>query len=127
MQYQIGDKLRRPGFPTYHDGIYVGPSSLYGEDVVHGDKAAGVVRLVRLSEFAAGQRAEVVSRARSRQDGWAIRQRALSLIGRRYDLLNFNCEHLANYAQTGVPFSPLVGGAIAVGIVGLILLGASRT
>lgn len=53
-----------------------------------------------------------------------VAQRALSLLGKNYDLLNFNCEHLANYAQTGRVASPMVAAAVIVGLVALVLLGS---
>lgn len=48
-------------------------------------------------------------------------QRALSLIGQPYDLLKFNCEHLAYYAQTGVPRSPQLAAAFVLGIICLVV------
>jgi hypothetical protein len=53
--------------------------------------------------------------------------RALSLIGQPYNLLKFNCEHLAYYAQTGVPRSPQLaaGLAVALAIVFLVAMGSS--
>jgi hypothetical protein len=51
-----------------------------------------------------------------------IVQRALSLLGERYDLILFNCEDLANYAQTGVAYSPqvLFFGLAIVGAAALL-------
>ena len=51
-----------------------------------------------------------------------IADRALSLLGTRYHLLNFNCEHAANWAQTGRPESPQLKGAFAVGAIIIFLI-----
>ena len=50
-----------------------------------------------------------------------ILHRALSLVGKKYDLLTFNCEHAANLAQVGKAESPQVRGfvVIALALIGL--------
>lgn len=123
MRLEIGDKLQASRGLYYHYGIYVGHCGPYGEDVVHNDKDGGV-RLVHWETFAAAQPVEVVWRAPSWYAGWMVRGRAVSLLGKQYDLLNFNCEHLANYAQSGAPASPQLAGIVVLSIVGALALAA---
>lgn len=125
MQVQVGDKLRIPGFPgTLHYGIYVGSTREALRGVVHNAKGLGVV-ISELEEFAAGHAVVVETRV---MGGWWIQrrvaQRALSLLGRNYDLMNFNCEHAATWAQSGEARSPQVSGYVlaALLLVGLCAL-----
>jgi hypothetical protein len=48
--------------------------------------------------------------------------RAVSLHRENYDLINFNCEHFANYVQYNIPFSKQVGTARKV--VGTLIVGS---
>jgi hypothetical protein len=65
-----------------------------------------------METFSGGRPVRVISRVvGSVFDQEQVVQRALSLVGQRYDLLNFNCEHVAYYAQTGVAKSPQLGFA----------------
>jgi hypothetical protein len=125
MNIHVGDKLRIPGFPgTLHYGIFVGSTRGFFRGVVHNAKGLGVV-LSEFDEFATGH--PVVIETRVTGGWWAQRQvahRALSLIGRSYDLVNFNCEHAATWAQSGEAKSPQVGGYLlaALLLVGLLAL-----
>jgi len=114
VRLQIGDKIRVKGtIGVDHYGIYVGPRGGYGENIVHNDKAGGV-RLVHLRDFSGGQPVIIEARVvngRSAQE--TVAQRALSLLGTEYDLISFNCEHLANYAQLGIGFSPQLQQGVA--------------
>ena len=50
-------------------------------------------------------------------------ERAYSKIGNKLDYINFNCEHFANYVQTGKFTSSYVNiGKIGVGIIGTLIL-----
>ena len=51
-----------------------------------------------------------------------------ALVGRSYNLVNFNCEHFANLIQIGVPVSRQVGAAAFVALlgIGLLAIGGSR-
>jgi hypothetical protein len=108
---------------TRHVGIYAA-----GRGFVHNDKAC-CVALVDEATFTGGRKMRILSRV---VGGWfeqeQVVQRALSLIGQPYDLLKFNCEHLAYYAQTGVPRSPQLatGFAVLLGIFFLVALGRSQ-
>ena len=48
------------------------------------------------------------------------------MIGKPYDVLASNCEHLVNYAQTGVAFSQTVRAIGAVALVGGLIWAGSR-
>jgi len=122
MTPQIGDKIRMHGLMgVSHYGIYVGPRGPNGEDVVHNDKHNGV-ELVTFKKFSRGKEVTVVARvAESLDEQREIMARALSMLGRRYELLSFNCEHAANYALSGTAMSEKVNGALAVGVMGGLL------
>lgn len=129
MVIQTGDKIQRPGpLGTWHVGIYLGRDA-WGQDwVIHNDKG-GYVKEDLLTTFAAGFQVQFVQRAAT--TWWEQEQivaRARSLLGKKFDLINFNCEHFANYAQTGKAHSPqLWFAAGAVALFSLIVLGvASR-
>jgi len=48
--------------------------------------------------------------------------RALSLVGNMpYDLLTANCEHVATYAETGVPESRQVSVVLGFAMAGLLI------
>lgn len=50
-------------------------------------------------------------------------KRAVSLHREKYDLINFNCEHFANYVQYNIPFSKQVGTASK--ILGTVIVGSA--
>ena len=100
----VGDKIWRRGpLDVKHYGVYVGPRGPRGEDVVHNEKLGGVVWTF-LDDFAAGRPVYVETRA-APGDAENVVHRAVALIGRRFDLLLFNCEHAATAAQEGQPRS----------------------
>jgi hypothetical protein len=74
------------------------------------------VRLTTWSEFANGL--VYIERRASPRYADVVVRRAHSLLGKKYDLLAFNCEHFANFAAVGVKASPQVqrAGLIAGGI-----------
>jgi hypothetical protein len=74
-----------------------------------------------LETFADGQPVSLLKRvARNRQEQNLIIARAQSLLGQKFDLWKFNCEHLVTYALAGAPQSPQLGFALG----GILLLGA---
>lgn len=122
MSFQIGDKIQRQGpLGTFHVGIYLGWDGFGREWVIHNAKG-GEVAETPLEAFAAGLPVTVRNPA---PVAWyaqqQIAQRARSLLGKKYDLLNFNCDHFANYAQTGIAFSPQLRSA--AGVIGIVALG----
>jgi hypothetical protein len=121
---QNGDMVEviNPFSISRHLGIYAA-----GRGFVHNDPTC-CVRLVDEATFTGGRKMRLLARVA----GGPLEQeqavlRALSLIGQPYNLLKFNCEHLAYYAQTGVPRSPQLaaGFVVALAIVFLITMGSS--
>jgi hypothetical protein len=108
---QLGDMIRvdRPLYK--HVGIYVGVRGAYGPSVIHNDKGGGVI-LSSLAEFSGGTPAYLHQAATGNYfDREEIANRAFSLLGRKFDLLTFNCEHAANWAQSAKLESPQLRGA----------------
>lgn len=88
---------------------------------VHNTREQGVVHTTRKG-FAGNHPIYVEQHA---APGWGstVVTNALSLVGRDYDMLFFNCEHVANLAATGTAESKQVQGGVAAAGVGTFLLG----
>lgn len=113
---QNGDVVEVVGPFPCHVGVYAA-----GRGFIHNQKGNCVV-LTNLQTFSGGLPIRVIARVNG---GWFRReqvvQRALTLMGKRYDLLNFNCEHAAYYAATGVARSPQLGWAVlGLAVFGLV-------
>jgi hypothetical protein len=125
---QVGDMIQVGRFLYNHVGIYVGSRTADGRDVVHNDKNGGVV-LSTLAEFSGGKPVQLHTAASGNYvEREAIANRALSLLGRRFDLLTFNCEHAANWAQSGKLESPQIKGFVLFALIvgGLALVARRR-
>jgi hypothetical protein len=113
---QPGDMIRVNRLIYNHVGIYVGRrfSDERIDGVIHNDKFGGVV-VSTLADFSCGAAVQLHKPATGDYfEREAIVERAFSLIGQKFDLLKFNCEHAANWAQTGKSESPQLRGAIAL-------------
>ncbi len=130
MEFQAGDVIERVGpFLTMHRGVFVGFDAWRRAWVIHNAKD-GYVRQDLLEVFAAGHPVGLASRA---AQNWYEQQqivaRAQSLLGQKFDLLNFNCDHLVTYAQSGVPSSPqlqFLVGVLALGALASLAVASSR-
>lgn len=130
MFFLMGDMIERPGpFAKRHRGIFVGFDECGRAWVIHNDMG-GIVCWVLFEDFAAGLPVTLVSRkACNLYEQRAIVSRAQSLLGWKYDLLNFNCDHLVTYAQDGIPTSPQLKGfalALAVALFVGVAVASSR-
>lgn len=93
-----------------HWGIH----TLAGTVIANSRKHGRVVEY-SLEEFSEGK--DVFTHGRFGNLGpMEIESRARSQLGRRYDLLSFNCEHFVRYAHGVPPVSKQVLGAIALAI-----------
>lgn len=89
-----------------HHAIYWGMDSNGVHWIIENQDYVGV-QLIELRKFL--QRIFEVKRIErftgNNHERSAALERGERLIGRRYDLFNFNCEHFANYVQLGRSFS----------------------
>lgn len=130
MLFLMGDIVERPGpLGKKHRGIFVGHDEYGRAWVIHNDMG-GIVCWVLFENFSAGLPVTLASRkARNSYEQSAIVSRAQSLLGWRYDLLNFNCDHLVTYAQDGVATSPQLQGfglAFALALLVGLAVASSR-
>ena len=88
--------------------------------VISNSARAGGVAEEPWEVFAAGQ-AATVEEYPSTLPGYVILQRARQHIGTKYQLFDWNCEHLVSHAHGKRPESPQVAAAIIVAVlVGVI-------
>lgn len=118
---QPGDAIQRLGpFGTMHRGIFAGFDLAGQVWVIHNAKNQ-FVKWDLLEAFAEGQTVTLLKRvARNIYEQNLIVARAKSLLGRKFDLWSFNCDHLVTYALAGVPKSPQLGFFLG----GILILGA---
>lgn len=123
------DRIIEPIFATglsKHHAIYLGMDQQGIEWIAENYKLKGV-RLLKASDyFTKGKLFKV-----KKFDGnYSARknavQRALVLVGRPYDLIDFNCEHYAEYVQTGNTESKQVKTALGV-LACIVLIGLLAT
>lgn len=114
---QPGDKCWVQTPTKKHYGIFIG---FYQGDFwfVHNTTKEGVV-VTRRKEFAGRREIWIEGRATPGTESLVV-ERALGYVGQKYDMLFFNCEHLANLASRGVREShQLQRGVFAVGALGI--------
>ena len=116
-----GDWIRRKGvrLTPFHHGIYIGSNR-----VVHASSDNMKVEIASLESFAKGREVYVVRSAPLHKE-WAIVQRSLSLVGKRFSVSGFNCEHLASLAFNGEERSRSIRtatGVVIASTIGLLLL-----
>lgn len=122
MRFVTGDVLKRPGpWGIAHVGLYAGIDVAGREWVIHNAKD-DCVRWDLLDAFGAGNAVSVLRRAPSPHEGAAILARARSQLGRKFDLINFNCEHFVSCAWASGAGSPQLRG-LALGAAALACLG----
>lgn len=101
---QPADRIIEPIFSTglsKHHAIYLGVDNLGTEWIAENYKFKGV-RLVKATMyFQKGKLIKVKKFHGSYQQRISAVKRALSLLGKSYDLIDFNCEHYAEYVQNG--------------------------
>lgn len=114
---QIGDRLVcGKGIFTKHHGIYAGTHN--GIAWVAECQLNIGVRYIQLSEYLKWNAANLHRIERFSGNRSQIISRINSVIGTPYNLLQFNCEHFAEYIQTGIVRSKQVENAF-------LLLGAA--
>ncbi len=105
-----------------HYGLFVGQSMVIENHPLHG------VRLITLAEFFQGRQLLRVKRFPGNE--WSRRSavdKAYKMIGARYDVFDFNCEHFVNHIHdVGIKSNQaevakgLVFGLLAIGFIAAI-------
>ena len=121
---QIGDRLiREKGIVSKHHGIYVGVHD--GIPLVAENQVNNGVRYVQLINFLNGNFNNVTRIERYSGSEYARDQiipRINKLLGTKYDLINFNCEHFAELIQNGVSKSNQVKTGLGIALLGLFAI-----
>ncbi len=105
-----------------HHAIYLGKDH-FGRDII-AENIVGKYVCTTLAEEFFTKNPSVTRIERFTGTGLERRQaveRALTLMGKPYSLIDFNCEHFANEVQTKISFSPQlrfgVGAIVVVAII----------
>jgi Permuted papain-like amidase enzyme, YaeF/YiiX, C92 family len=128
-QYDLrpGDEIIVPKSPLnmiQHHAIYIGRDQGSADWIVENKLGEGV-RTTTAAEFFDGvNQINQINRFQgSDYERALLIERALNSVGKAYNLIQFNCEHLTSELRTGLSVSKQVG-IFALGIVGLLVIGA---
>ncbi|OLY95708.1 Lecithin retinol acyltransferase [Cnuella takakiae] len=117
-------RLIEPIFQTgisKHHSIYLGVDALGTEWIAENHKFNGV-RLVKALDFFRNKNDITVEGFSGEyRERVAAVKRALSLLGKSYDLISYNCEHYASYVQTGKAESRQVSTLFALVLAALFI------
>mgnify|MGYP003118627555 CR=1 FL=1 len=110
--FKIGDILYRSKLLVQHAGVVV------GDNAVLQNSPSGV-EICSLTEYGEGKVIKVISSNLPETDKEEFIKRALELVqkGKKYQLLNFNCEHLVSSIKYLKPSSSQVTGAAMGSII----------
>jgi hypothetical protein len=121
MQIKKGDKVWVQGDWKRHYGVCVGHDLLGNLIFIHNSPAGGVTCADRRGF--AGRREIQVEQHAPLGHVEKVVGRAWALCGRDYNLLFFNCEHVANLAVSGQAESPqLQRGVALLSALGLLFV-----
>src|SRR5690606_17921663 len=99
---QPADRIKEPIFQTglsKHHAIYLGMDQ-YGQEWISENHWQHGVRLVKADAyFKEGNSYTVVTFEGTYTERIAAVKRALAVLGKPYDLIQYNCEHYASYVQ----------------------------
>jgi hypothetical protein len=105
MRHLVGAIIATFGpLDTTHEGIVYGADIWRNILVIENSKQKGEVSISYLWEFCGDGGWWVKQFAPRGREGEII-NRALSLLGRKYHLTDYNCQHFASEVYTGIPRS----------------------
>ncbi|MCX2479371.1 hypothetical protein OQY15_09740 [Pedobacter sp. MC2016-15] len=121
-----GDRIIEPLFQTgfsKHHAIYLVTINNTDELIAENHKFKGV-QLIKASDYFASVKSidRIIKFQGDASQRYNALERAVGLKGRRYDLVNYNCEHYANEVQNGAPISHQVRNAFLIFLAVLAFL-----
>lgn len=123
-----GDRIVEPKSNlrwVQHHAIYLG-QDYAGQDWIIENKVGIGVRVIT-AEYFFSKVIEITRIERFQGNGYERKlavQKALDQVGKSYDLINFNCEHFANYVQHNTVNSRQVASGVGLGLLALFALAA---
>jgi uncharacterized protein YycO len=114
---QPADRIIEPIFQTgvsKHHAIYLGRDYNGVEWIAENDKFKGVRRVKANEYFSKGKLIKVKRFQGNYNQRIVAVERALNQLGKPYDLIDFNCEHYAEYVQAGKIESKQVANALGL-------------
>lgn len=119
-EFEVGDRLRTR-HTYWHEGIYVGPRGPNGESVVHNDFDAKQAIISHPEGFTRKGRPIYLAKRTPAERREEVAERAMQMLGTKFDIVRFNCQHFASYVQDGEPVSPRVrSAALSIGVLPII-------
>ena len=127
---QPGDRVVLPKSSLgliQHHALYVGKDNVGNRLYIENAIGRGVQIITESYLFKDGYQITRIERFHGspNQRQMAVRS-AIKMLGKQYDLINFNCEHYANNIQHRRSYSHQVENGLVLGLIAL-LLGAGLT
>jgi len=130
QNYQVGDILKRKiNLVADHYGVFIGLyNAIPAVFDIHREDDVAYFRIITLTEFEEGKSSVVVRQARKSDPIDLLGARIQELLNsrcERYNLLGnggINCEHVARFVVTGIPYCVQQAAAQKAGNNGLNLI-----
>ncbi len=116
----IGDLLYRSKGIIEHAGVYIG-----NNQVLHNQPTNGAV-ITSYEEFANGKTVKVMSTNLTNQTQLAMRLKEIFTNNTRYNLLENNCEHMANLIINGRKMSSQIQSSVVGAVIGGLIGSQSK-
>jgi hypothetical protein len=120
-------KVRSTRLPVvWHWGIEDWTSDVYGQPAMWHAQKNDVLRRTSYEEFSSGQPSEIIWTPQTYAQQVSVIGRLQSIEGLRWNLGSANCEQVVRWAVEGRAYSEQLNAGVAIALVGVVALLASR-